>query len=262
MKNGKVVAGVLIVVVVATALAVWMLRPRPGYYTDLPTFMSERYGLYDAQEKVWTVPLPSGEKAEDATAFRICSQQTVRSGDREKILLAVCGEDPAGGHAQPGSIDFFVLEKAGRDLHLLAASQDNASGSFGVPGKVAVLQLGRAFYGFRVDEVWSGQGYTFGTTFLYVPHEQTFRQALALRSLIDSTGTLGCEEDSEGEGECTAFERTLTVDDSQPQAAVWPLVVSESGFRDRRDMNAVYRIGFDKQRWLYEVPESIGLKDE
>ncbi|MCD6061716.1 MAG: hypothetical protein K0S16_2027 [Moraxellaceae bacterium] len=260
MEKRKVAAVVVVLlVVVAIGLLAWVFRPRPGYYADIPALMVERYGRYDAEQKVWGVP-ETGRFHPGDVVFTICARETVRSGATEKILLAACGRLPESpSHADAGRVDFFVLEKEGEELHLLALSEYNDSGSFGEPGRVAIIRLGKAFWGFRVDDGWTGQGYVLNATRIFVPSRHGIEEALALRTGIDNSGSMACDEEPAA---CTSLERKLVVFDGQPGAMTWPLVVTESGYRDGKNVYAVYEIDFDKRTWTYVYPESIGLADE
>ena len=209
-------------------------------------FMADAYGSYDAKEDGWSQP------GDAAVVHSICARKSVRIESAEHILLAVCGATrETGSHGEQGSVDFYVLKADGGRLTIAAELLEVASGSFGTPGKVTPLQLGPAFHGFLLEEGWTGQGYTLGTTRLFIPSTQGIREGLTIRSLEDETGTGQCDEPSHP---CTNLSRTVAVSQASDGKAVFPLVIHESGIADGKPVDRQTTIPFDRKRWRYPTP--------
>lgn len=209
-------------------------------------FMADAYGTYDAKEDRWSLP-------EDAyIVHSLCARQSVSIEGIEHILLAVCGATrETGSHGEPGSVDFYVLKADSSRLTIAAKLLEVPSGSFGNPGKVTPLQLGPAFHGFLLEEGWTGQGYTLGTTRLFIPSAKGIQEGLTIRSLEDETGTGQCDEPGHA---CTNLSRTIAVGPAGDGKAVFPLIIHESGIADGRPVDRQTTIPFDRKRWRYPTP--------
>jgi hypothetical protein len=260
MENGMrqkavIITGVvLLAAALAGAVAWWLLRPEPDLYADVKALLDTRYGDYDPEQKLWLAPAdPEGDEAGTTLAFKLCMENTVRAGDVEKVLVAVCGFMPEGGsHADSGRVDFFVLEKEFRGLRLLAQLEDTPSGTFGEPGEVSVVRLGREFFGFKIEDGWTGQGNVIQVARLFVPRDDTLQQALSVSVTLDNESAGACE--GESMSACTRLTRTIAIDDRLAEASIYPLVITEKGLLDGKERSGTYEIPFDKKRWGYVLP--------
>lgn len=209
-------------------------------------FMADAYGAYDAKADRWSLP------GDGAIVHSICARKSVSIEGAEHILLAVCGATrETGSHGEQGSVDFYVLKAEGGRLAVAAELRDIASGGFGNPGSVATLQLGPAFHGFLLEEGWTGQGYTLGTTRLFIPSAKGIQEGLAIRSLEDETGTGKCDEPGQP---CTNLTRTVTVGQGGDGKVAFPLVIRESGIVDGKPVDRQTTIPFDRKHWRYPAP--------
>ena len=222
----------------------------------LSTMMTENYGLYDAGKQVWR-----GAQGKEANRnYTICAEKDIDVRGERHLLLAVCGSTAeTDSHATRGSVDLYVLKGDRRKFTLAAQTADIESGAWGQSGSVSAMKLGSSFYGFAIDEGWSGQGFTFGTTTLYVPKDDALQEALTLRTSLDNGGTQACADNKMA---CNNLERKLDVDESDPALAVYPLIVTQSGRHDGHSMTGRFKLSFDKKRWSYVAPKGLDLMPE
>lgn len=219
----------------------------------LTTLMNETYGRYDAEKKTWQA---AGEE-KPWLIYSICAEREVDVHGEKHLMLAVCGErEEMDSHGTHGSVDFYVLKGDRRKFTIAAQATDIASGAYGQTGTVKVIKLGTAFHGFTITEGWSGQGISLETTSIYIPGNDTLKEALTIRTALNNAGTGACGDD---QSQCYELQRELTVDQSTPGQNVYPIIVKQSG---NREAAGEFRLNFDRKRWRYIAPKNLDLLPE
>ncbi len=248
--------------VIGAALSACQPQPAPAVTrvdpdAQLQAFLVSVYGAQATSKSPWHAPVEAGANAADTIQRSLCARQAVTLAGVSHLLLAVCGEDPAGGHAAPGLIDFYVLKPHGNRLVVAASARDQGFGSSGRPGTVSVLRLGRNFYGFRVEGTWVGQGYVLGTQSLVVAKGATLVTAADIRSTISNEGAIDCEQDADCANRMVALEFDLIVDSSNAAAKLYPLLIREHGRECGQTVQREHRLIFDAVAWRYPVPDAL-----
>lgn len=223
---------------------------------DIAEFMASRYGDYDSKEQAWR------EDAKGAVLlFSPCAQQRVGIEGARHILLAACGRNRSNSHVDSGRADFYLLEKTPSALVVAASAEGEMTGSWGDPGTVTIVQLGKGFYGFQleVSDMHFGRSYT--QLSLHAPRNSRIVPVLKLQSFADSNPCTATPELSAGKA-CTDVRRSLLVDTRQPELPAYPIVVKERGHYDGdKLLNHDYPLHFDSKHWRYPLPKLREFSD-
>lgn len=226
----------------------------------LQAFLTKRYGASASLSKGW-----QGDWTQDgesrATDWQVCAEQPVVSGDSWQQLLAVCGALTEGGHAEPGTIDFYVLRPSGDSVEVAAELTGGTYGSGGRPGNVQIIRAGSDFYGFRNESGWYGQGYSLETQTLILPGPKGLVDAGSLRSHIDNGAAYDCD-DAEFAEECRTrmfnLDFSYRFDDSDRSARTWPLLIEETGSEcGGKPVRREHRFNLDAKTWTYTFPQAL-----
>jgi hypothetical protein len=180
----------------------------------------------------------------------------------QQSLLAVCGNlDDADGPNEPGLIDFIVLRaNSSGGMEVVTERLGDRQGSHGVPGEVSTLQFGADLYGYRIDNGWVGQGYVLQSQQLLLATADGLKDAGSLRSHIDNSGVYDCDSD-DCAGKLFNLDFVLKADPSQPELAIWPLLVDETGLDCKGPVSRQHRLDFDPVRGRYIVPDELQRED-
>ncbi len=217
----------------------------------LDGFLHAAYGPRASSMSPWVVQAES--KRQPAIDREVCARH--RAGSH--AWLAVCTTIHPTSHAQPGGIDFYVLRGNAGHIVVESSLKDSASGSMGVPGKVAVLALGRGTTGFRVEERWVGQGQVIETQSLLAPRGATLTAVATFRKGLDNTATSDHGDpphDVKAKRIQLTFE--LTVDTAGP-GTLYPLVVRERGVECGHVAKRAWKLTFDAARGHYRIPGAL-----
>lgn len=221
----------------------------------LTAYLGGVYGVDATRAPTWT------EGPDDARIERrVCAFGPIPGEPRGHYLLAVCGTLPVAGHAEPGLIDFHLIEPAEAAFHPLAVARDEASGNSGNPGTVSLAPLGRGRGGFLVGEDWTGQGYRFGTLSVREFQDGTLQTLAQLRTHIDNLGASACA----GPGcdpETFEVDFESTFDAAHPNADGYPLLVHEHGRECGSDVERRHRFEFDAALRRYPIPDALMRED-
>ena len=234
----------------------------------LDGFLAAVYGHGASRTRPWVhAPLQASFRdteteanAPENVTRQLCADESVIQGGQPARLIAICGQPEDYGHPTPGLTDFFLLRM--QDGKAVAAAQQHLQeyGSMGNPGEVKAMQLGADLWGFVVRSSFSNMGYTASTWGLVLPKDGGFHDAGFFRSHIDNLGLVeGCDDASQP---CTApkafnINFALDTDRSNPTAAHWPLVVSESGPACEKPATATHRVLLDPSTLRYQVPNIL-----
>ncbi|WP_429000378.1 hypothetical protein [Stenotrophomonas rhizophila] len=226
----------------------------------LQAFLVKRYGAEASLSQGWQGSWTQ-DGASRATDWQVCAEQPVVSGDSWQQLLAVCGALSEGGHADPGTVDFYVLRPSGEGFEVVAELTGGTYGSSGRPGTVQVIRAGSDFYGFRSESGWFGQGHSLETQTLILPGPKGLVDAGSLRSHIDNGAAYDCD-DAEFAEDCRTrvfnIDFSYRFDDSDRSARIWPLLIEETGSEcGGKPVRREHRFSLDAQTWTYSFPESL-----
>lgn len=232
----------------------------------LQAFLVNRYGAEASLSQGWQGSWTQ-DGADRATDWQVCAEQPVVSGDSWQQLLAVCGTLSEGGHADPGTVDFYVLRPSGEGLEVVAELTGGTYGSSGRPGTVQVIRAGSDFYGFRVEDGWFGQGFSLLSQTLVLPGPKGLTSTGNVRSHIDNDAQYECENvdaaaDPDTAEDCRtrrfSIDFALRFDDSDRSARIWPLLIEESGNTcGGKRVRQEHRFTLDPKSWTYSFPESL-----
>ncbi|MDN5780760.1 MAG: hypothetical protein L0H23_01840 [Luteimonas sp.] len=232
---------------------------------EVSAFLASTYGPAAAQPGEWkTMPADAAFKAEggesDGQVVRsVCERESVTLAGQPAVLLAVCGTVQDAGHPAAGVNDFFLLQRSGDALATVASAHMAEFGSRGSPGEVDIERFGADLYGFVVETGFYNMGQSVGTRHVLLPRGRDFVDAGWFRdSLGNEDWMKGCGERGDcGPGDAYDIDFDLHVDDSDPAAAAYPLLVTETGTACGKPADAQYRMVLDPASMTYAVPAAL-----
>lgn len=232
-----------------------------NHFTDVPTFIKTQYGSYSARLKGYP-PMEIDTESDPDHVMQLCLNEVVSIKGIKHHLLAMCGMPIKGvgdSHGQQGETDYYVLRVEEAGLLPVAQAQGFESGSHGQPGTVQIIKLGRDFYGFLVEAGGVWQGEQISNRLILVTNGDAITVAATLPASHDNSGAISSDCDT-SQGDCqkpTQLRFKMAVDNSAPNAMVYPINIVASGMRDGKATSSTWHIGFDKKLWRYTVPDSL-----
>jgi hypothetical protein len=228
-------------------------------------FLVATYGNGARLQGAWkSAPVDATLKAkadetDGAVTRTVCAREDVRIGGQPSVLLAVCGTPAGFGHSTPGITDFFLLQPRGDALAASARAHKQEYGSMGNAGEIEVERLGGELYGFVVESGFYNMGEGVQSRHILLPKDTGFHEAGWFRASMDNAESMaGCAE----RGGCApeaAYEVAFAfdIDDGNPQADAYPLVVIESGNECGKPVNQRHRLALDPATMTYAVPKRL-----
>jgi hypothetical protein len=233
---------------------------------EIRQFMADHYGEHydDHADK-----LPTGDwfDATRLTSHSICASLNIMQKGQPQLLLAVCNENPENpGLNEPGTTDFYALEKSAGRVTIAASTTDIRSGTFGAPARVDVVRLGSTFYGFRQTGADSAMVQGCGQEFmrLYAAHNGEFPEVLKLTVQYETQAVAPEEEGDAVPG--VNYRIKVDVDTSQPDLPEYPLLTHRVDeffdYAKNESLTGVKKgkvivLHFDEKRWKYVVPKAF-----
>lgn len=244
----------------ASAPAPATAAPQLSRTARLQAFLAQRYGTQARLSGGWRGPWTQDGQARP-TDWTVCAEQPVVSGDSWQQLLAVCGALVDAGHADPGTIDFYVLRPAADGFEVAAELTGGTYGSSGHPGTVEILRAGSDFYGFRTESGWYGQGYALQSQALILPGPDGLVDTGSVRSHIDNVAAYNCDDAEQAE-DCRTrmfnLDFSLRMDDRDRSARTWPVLIEETGTDcGGQQVRREHRITLDPKTWTYAFPDTL-----
>lgn len=227
------------------------------------TFLAARYGQDASLTGDWTsAPVEPAlrEPGDDGgnVTRSVCAREHVSIDGRPAVLMAVCGTPDDAGHPTPGITDFWLLRQQAGVLGAAAQAHLARYGSLGNAGDIDVERFGAHLYGFTVESSFYNMGEGIDTRTLLLPRGAAFVEAGWMRAGMDSGEKM---DDCSARGDCPAdgyaIDFDLDIDDSDPQAPAYPLVVRESGIACRKPARGEYRLRLDTATMTYAVPKAL-----
>lgn len=228
-------------------------------------FLTSTYGPAAMPSGEWsTVPADARFRSADderdgQVARTVCERESVALAGQPALLLAVCGTVQDAGHPAAGVNDFFLLQPGSNALAATASAHMTEFGSSGNPGDVDVERFGADLYGFVVESGFYNMGQRVETRHIVLPGDGGFVEAGWFRGGLGNEDWMkGCRE----RGDCSPQEAydidfELDIDDSDPAAAAYPLLVTESGTACGKPADAQYRLVLDPASVTYDVPAAL-----
>lgn len=255
MKKSKVVVIVIFTLLgisAAAALMHWTVFSDPE--DNLAQFMSRHYGVLDPTNKFWQKPAASKDNDGEPAGFEICAENA-SNNETKVFMLAVCSvPSVAGGsHSDSGTIELYVIDRGDKQYKAVASLKIDGFGSFGSPGTVKVVQLGKSLYGFEIEGGGVWQGVFISTTGIYVPYKDTFKEALIIRSAYNDEGQLDCENCSE---QAVDLQRTIEIK-PDAESSLYPIQIKEKSAHLGKETDTTYIVRFDQASSRYIYPKEL-----
>ncbi|WP_394001798.1 hypothetical protein ACF3M1_14455 [Luteimonas sp. WGS1318] len=222
-------------------------------------FLVDQYGELAQLVGDWP-GVPRADGLGTAPALReVCARGAIGTPDAPAELVAVCGVPDGAGHVTSALIDLFLLFEDGDAVIAASRAHLDTFGSSGDVADVSVRRFGPRLHGVVIEDGFTGQGITVGTTHLVLPEGDGFRLAGTLRSSLDNLGaTLACSERADCAPD-TAFDLIfdLAIDDRVATAGAWPLRVRERGEACGRRVDRTYQVPFDAGSGMWAIPPAL-----
>ena len=224
-------------------------------------FIQFHYGKYDRRYKGYPV-MDDDEASKPLYVMNECENKPISIMGAKHLLLAMCSSQPNEGmdsHGERGVIDFYVLRKESTGWVAAAQLLKLESGSYGVAGSVKAIKLGKNFYGFLIEETWTGQGYEIGTRSIIAPKDERLLEVAVFRLSLENSGAIAsdCNETTVPCKQSTSLDFQMKIDDSDANAVVFPIYVTVSGVNSDTATKARYRLDFNRRSWHYNVPAEL-----
>ncbi len=230
----------------------------------ITAFLGSAYGPNATLAGEWTQApydralLAEGGEQDGAVTRRVCEHERTQYDGKPAVLLAVCGALKDFGHPTPGITDFFLLQ--GEPLAEVARAHLQRFGSMGNAGDVDSERFGANLPGFIVESGFTGQGHTTINRSLLLPKGSAFVEAATfLSGMDDDVLREGCDDEAAScpPGQAYDIEFDLDVDDTDPAAAAYPLLVQERGDACGKPADARYTLSLDAATLTYNVPAAL-----
>ncbi|MDR6991762.1 hypothetical protein [Luteimonas sp. 3794] len=222
-------------------------------------YLVSQYGELAQLQGDWPGTPAADGLGRDAASREVCAREAIGTPEVPAELVAVCGVPDGAGHATTARIDVFLLQLGTDGVTATARQHMDGFGDNGDVAELAVRRFGPRLHGFVVDDGFTGQGITIGTSHLVLPHAGGFAVAATLRSSLDNLGAMaGCGE----RDDCTpdaAFDLMfdLAIDDRDATAVAWPLRVRERGEACGRRIDRTHLVPFDPTTGAWAVPAEL-----
>jgi hypothetical protein len=222
------------------------------------TFMTRHYGRYVPAQQAWVKDGDDAAKPE--RVYGVCASKDIRLNGEAHRLLAVCGRTPKEtSFSEPGTVDLYVLKRAGADWAVAAQRSNIESGRMGQAGEVSVIQLGASFHGFELGDTWVSQGYVLGGTRLYVPSGDSIHPALEFTSSVNNSGTRECADTTPSE--CSDLSRRLKTE-AQGDTSLYTLRITSAGTYRGKPVAGSHVLTYDARRHQYRLPAGFEAQIE
>lgn len=255
MKKRKVAVTIIFALLglsAAASLTYWTVFS--DQEDNLSQFMSSHYGVLDPTNKLWQKPAQSKDNDFEPAGFEICAENESNSAVKV-FLLAVCSVpgNAGGSHSDSGGIELYAIDRSKKQYNIVASLKIDGYGSFGSPGTVKIVQLGKAFYGFEIEGGGVWQGVLISTTGIYVPYKETFKEALTIRSAYNDEGHLDCENCPE---QAVNLQRAIEIK-YDGESNFYPIQIKEKSSHLGKEINNDYVARFDQESWRYIYPKEL-----
>lgn len=225
-----------LLVVATTATARPLAPPTAGVVTDRDAVrvLASTYGNKARLHGAWK------DKDDPAISHEVCADAGVQPGPRQ---IAVCTSTADADAATPGRVDLLVLERGAtrRERAQLGAHfRGIPSGGNGTPGSVHLVPLGPSHVAFDVGSAVTDQGWTHGSSTLFIEQDGALRPLLSLGTHVDNGGVCTPGPDAAGRRcrrRAIALTCALQVDPSEARDGWYSLALRVTGERggDRVD---------------------------
>lgn len=176
----------------------------------------------------------------------------------EWTLLAVCGWLDHAAHPDEGILDLYVLRADSNGALETAVSERglaSGGGTYGHPGRVSVVQMGRRQYGFKIERGVEYGGFEAGYIRIIAAGPGLIRDVAQWRTgeSLDRPVECGTRGDVVIEPK-TLLTSTWGFDRKNPGMKMWPLKIELRGRQDCQPLSKARTVLFDSQAGLYRMP--------
>ena len=235
----------------------------PHVMAVLASYFSASYGKHDPASNTWLTKV-----SDDYFTVSIRSIDRWQTADMTRFYVVTEGrgrgdhpENDFACHACHGLLGLLVLEMHDGKTEVIASMLKIESGSWGDPAPGEWILLNDlAYYGYRTDSSYSGQGITQTAVSVYAPYGKGFREILFLPVEYSDAGARGDEN-------ATSIEARLRVLLETEYGKVAPIeahvAVSRPGSEKAgpTEETSLWLINFDEGTWKYRHPEKWPLDE-
>ncbi|PCE24314.1 topoisomerase IV [Burkholderia ubonensis] len=224
----------------------------------LQGFIRDTYVKWRADRNGW-------QPVDGDNIYEPCASLRVTTSDGPRYLLAMCGATAAsvqngtprmGSQGDSGSVDLYVLKpvRGGKSLAPVMKKTGIDSGNYGEPGTVSIQRLGPHLFGFVLNDGVTLQGYSVSMRSIWLPRDNAFVLAAPrINEALDNSASNDC---ATAKAHCEE-RRFAIAPDTSGSDEVYPLTVTETGWRGNREIHARYTVKFDGARGRYVVPKAL-----
>lgn len=200
MRMWMIVA-LLAVLPSANALAVPPPDTSPVSDTDAVRLLRQAYGEPVDLRAGWRAKAGANPDPDAAQASHreICAD--TGGQDAGPRYIAVCGSVEDAGHAQSGIVDLWLLARAGNGpakadpARILARERGLPSGSWGTPGKVALVDVGPGRRAFALASGYANMGWATENLSLHAERGDGFAMLFTVATHLSNSGVCDPDED-------------------------------------------------------------------
>lgn len=224
--------------------------------------MDKVYEGYLRGPQCW---LSTDQESQQRYCMKIDRVDRISVNGTSRLYVMATGEaisdqnEPNGSHATSGMVGAFVVEERGSQPVVLAGHAQLPVGVSGAaPTGWKWVKLGPAdYWGWQNTFNDCHQGYC-GTAYLVLaPYGKGIKEIASFASAFDSSGAC---TDKRCEARSSALEARISIDNTQIQAKVFPLVAQVRGKLDGKTVPAkTWPFGFDEKKWMYVPPKDWPL---
>lgn len=249
-------------------LAATAITPDAGMQKTLSSF----YGHYDHENSGW-LQRASADPDALQRVYSICLNKQGYIRGSAARFVAVCGNpsnQEGGAHVDVGLIDLYVLSLGNK---LMFRLPQFAAGSWGIPGKVDIIQIGPHDSAFVAASGYGGMGQNGGWDHIIAVRDNKLAELAKVFTVFDNEGTGYCDpmireaildyrkqSGIELEAECVQVSYEYDFDLTSVTAGYADLIIRENGEISGMPSNRTFRVKFDKSSWSYPLPSALAYE--
>ncbi len=234
--------------------------------------LSDFYGNYDHENSSWLQKAPADPDALQRT-YSICLDKQGQVRGSAARFVAVCGNPSSqegGAHVDVGLIDLYVLSP---DNQLMFHLPQFAAGSWGIPGKVDIVQIGQHDHAFVAENNYGGMGQNGIWDHIVGVRNNQLTELAMVVTAFDNEGTGYCDPMTREEildyrkqsgieldAECIKVTYNYDFDLTSVTAGYADLIIQEGGEISGKPANRTFRVKFDKSSGTYPLPSALAYE--
>ena len=249
-SNAKPGPRIALALLLSSALPCMALSPVPqSDVTDnhATRLLAQAYDEPVNLKSGWTGQI-AGEDKDDG-ASTVARTVCLDSGDAQSArrLIAVCSSFEDAGHASSGLVDLWVLRAAyaPQAPPMIAASERGlTTGSWGVPGNVALFELGPGQTAFALSSTYATMGWATEQLTLYRIDGDRIVSIFTLATHLSNSGVCDPEQDKSCLENSVNLDCTLRARPDPLRFDFYDLAVEVSGRRGGKSVQRTIPVGY------------------